>query len=142
MQREVAQALPIVGRAWRSLADTYLAEFRVSNSMAWCLVYLNRIGPDARQIDLAQAIGITQPTTARALNQLEAGGLIELAKDPDDKRSNRLTLTEEGKIQFEKIEVRLASLRKELFDGIADAEIETTLRVLGILSSRILERRS
>ena len=142
MQREVAQALPIVGRAWRSLADTYLAEFRVSNSMAWCLVYLNRIGPDARQIDLAQAIGITQPTTARALNQLEAGGLIELAKDPDDKRSNRLTLTEEGKIQFEKIEVRLASLRKELFDGIADEEIETTLRVLGILSSRILERRS
>jgi MarR family transcriptional regulator for hemolysin len=141
MQREVAQKLPLVTRAWRQLADAALAEFRVSNSMAWCLIYLDRLGPEARQIDLAQAIGITQPSTVRVLDQLELGGLIERAQNPDDKRSNRLALTPAGSDLVAKIEDRLAELRGELFAGVADADVETMLRVLDLLSRRIAERR-
>jgi MarR family transcriptional regulator for hemolysin len=141
MKREVAQKLPLVTRAWRQLADTALAEFRVSNSMAWCLIWLDRLGPDARQTELAQAIGISQPSTVRVLDQLEMGGLVARLPDPDDKRSKRLSITVKGRELVSKIESRLAELRGELFDGVPDAEIETLLRVVDRLSDRIADRR-
>jgi MarR family transcriptional regulator for hemolysin len=140
-EREVAQKLPVVTRAWRLLADVALAEFRVSNSTGWCLIYLDRLGPDARQTDLAQAIGITQPSTVRILDQLESAGLVERSQDPADKRSNRLTLSPAGKSLVAKIETRLAELRRELFAGVPDADIEAVLRTLDLLSQRIAERR-
>lgn len=141
MKRQVAQKLPLVTRGWRQLADAALAEFRVSNSMAWCLIYLDRLGPDARQTDLAQEIGISQPSTVRVLDQLESGGLVERQPDPDDKRSNRLVITAKGAELMDKIEARLAELRNDLFDGVPDAEIETALRVIDRLSDRIADRR-
>jgi MarR family transcriptional regulator, transcriptional regulator for hemolysin len=141
MQRLVAHKVPLVGRNWRQLADNVLAEFRVSNSMAWCLIYLDRLGPDARQIDLAQAIGISQPSTVSVLNQLEASGFVERAQNPDDKRSNRMLLTEAGTDIVSKIEGRLIELRRELFDGVSDADIATMLGLLDLLSDRIAQKR-
>lgn len=142
VQREVAQKLPLVTRGWRQLADAVLAEFRVSNSMAWCLIYLERLGPEARQTDLAQAIGVSQPSTAHILNQLEAAGFVERLRHPEDRRSNRLALTAIGRDLLAKIETRLTALRQELFAGVPDAEIESALRVLDRLSDRIAEGRS
>ncbi len=138
----MAQKMPLVTRAWRQLADAALAEFRVSNSMGWCLIWLDRLSPDARQTDLAQAIGISQPSTVRVVDQLEVAGLIERLRDPDDKRSNCLSLTDRGGELVTKIEARLAELRHELFDGIDDAEIETTLSVINRLQDSIASRRS
>lgn len=142
MKKEVAQKLPIVTRGWRQLADATLAEFRVSNSMAWCLIYLDRLGPDARQTDLAQEIGISQPSTVRVLDQLAQIGLVERLRDTEDKRSNRLSITDKGAQLLAKIETRLAALRVELFAGIPDDEIETLLRVVDRLSLRIADQRS
>jgi MarR family transcriptional regulator for hemolysin len=142
MQREMAQALPLVTRGWRQLADAALAEFRVSNSMAWCLIYLDRLGPEARQIDLAQAVGVSQPSTAHILNQLEAAGLVERVPHPEDRRANRVALTAAGRELMAKIETRLGALRRELFAGVPDAEVASALRLLDLLAERIAERRS
>lgn len=141
LYREVAQALPLVARSWRQLADAALAEFGVSNSMAWCLIYLERLGPAARQTELAQAIGITQPSTVRVLDQLEAAGLVNRLQDPDDKRSNHLSLTEAGRAQFMRIEARLTQLREQLFEGVRVADVETMLQTLDMLAKRIAARR-
>lgn len=141
MQREMAQKLPVVTRGWGQLADGALAEFRVSNSMGWCLIYLDRLGQDARQIDLATAMGITQPSTVHVINQLAQAGFVKRLRHPEDKRSNRIVLTPEGRDLVSKIEARLADLRGELFDGVSGEDIETALRVLDVLSVRIAERR-
>jgi MarR family transcriptional regulator for hemolysin len=141
LYREVAQALPVVARSWRQLADAVLAEFGVSNSMAWCLIFLDRLGPEARQTDLAQAIGISQPSTVRVLDQLEAAGLVTRSQDPDDKRTNRVSLTEAGHAQFLLIEARLTALREQLFEGVAVSDIETVAQTLDTLAARIAQRR-
>ncbi|HEX7873815.1 MAG TPA: MarR family transcriptional regulator [Sphingobium sp.] len=142
LERELAQRMPPVVRGWRQLADVALAELRVSNSTGWCLLYLDRIGPEARQIDLAQEVGISQPSMVRALDQLEAVGLVERISNPDDRRSNRLSITPVGKALVGKIEARLGELRRELLHDIPDADIETTLRLFDILSARIADRRA
>ena len=140
-ERQLAQYLVPVSQRWRRLADLALAELRISNSSGWCLLFLARLGPDARQTALAQVIGISQPSLVRTLNQLQAAGLLARAPNPGDGRSNLLVITPEGRTLVDQIEAKLTSLRHSLLDGISDQDLETTLRVMGHLTDRIAERR-
>ena len=140
-ERQLAQYLVPVSQRWRRLADLALAELRISNSSGWCLIFLARLGADARQTDLAQVIGISQPSLVRTLNQLQGAGLLARAPNPGDGRSNLLVITPEGRTLVDQIEAKLTSLRHSLLDGISDQDLETTLRVMGHLTDRIAERR-
>lgn len=141
LEKDVAHKLPLVTRGWRQLADGALAEFKISNSLAWGLIYLDRLGPQVRQVDLAAAIGIAPPSVVRVVDQLTSNGLVERRQDPDDKRSNLLSLTEMGEALVAKIEAPLGELRSALFADITEGDIATVLRVLDLLSKRIAERR-
>lgn len=141
LERALAQRMPQVARNWRHLADAVLAELRISNSAGWCLIHLARMGADTRQADLAEELGITQPSLVRTLHQLEAMGLVERIPNPDDKRSNRVALTEAGHGLAQKIEERLSDLRRELLDGVPDAAIEIVVNLMELLGRRIAERR-
>ncbi|MFD2429809.1 MarR family winged helix-turn-helix transcriptional regulator [Sphingobium scionense] len=96
LQRALAHNMPQIARLWRQLADSTLAEFGVSNSAGWCLLYLDRLGADVRQIELADVLGITQPSLVRTLDHLQAAALIERTPNPEDRRSNCLSLTTSG----------------------------------------------
>lgn len=141
MKRVLAQKMPQVARNWRLLADETLAEFRVSSSAGWCLVHLERLDAHVRQAELAEQLGITQPSLVRTLDQLEAMALVERLSHPDDKRSNRIALTPAGRELAERIEQRLSVLRDDLLDGVPDAAIEITVNLMELLGRRIAERR-
>lgn len=141
LKRALAHKMPQVVRQWRQLADIALAEFGVSNSAGWCLIYLDRLGPEARQADLAEELGITQPSLVRTLDQLQAAGLVERVPNPDDRRSNRVVFTPEGQELVGQIETRLGNLRRELLDGVPDAAIEIAVNLLQLLDRRMAERR-
>ena len=141
LKRALAHKMPQVARQWRQLADLALAEFGVSNSAAWCLIYLDRLGADARQADLAEELGITQPSLVRTLDQLQAAGLVERVPNPDDRRSNRVAFTREGRELIGRIEARLEDLRRELLEGVPDAAIEIIVNLLNLLERRVAERR-
>jgi MarR family transcriptional regulator for hemolysin len=140
-KRALAHKMPQVVRRWRQLADQTLAELGVSNSAGWCLIYLDRLGPDARQADVAEELGITQPSLVRTLDQLQAAGLVERVPNPDDRRSNRVAFTPEGQRLVGQIETRLDDLRRELLDGVPDAAIEIAVNLLTLLEQRMAERR-
>lgn len=139
--RALAHKMPQVVRRWRLLADRTLAELGVSNSAGWCLLYLERLGPDARQADLAEELGIAQPSLVRTLDQLQAAGLVERVPNPDDRRSNRIAFTPEGQKLVGQIEARLSDLRHELLDGVPDAALEIVVNLLTLLDQRMTERR-
>ncbi|MEV5034820.1 MarR family transcriptional regulator [Sphingobium sp. LMC3-1-1.1] len=141
LKRALAHKMPQVARQWRQLADLALAEFGVSNSAAWCLIYLDRLGADARQADLAEELGITQPSLVRTLDQLQAAGLVGRVPNPDDRRSNRIAFTPEGRELIGRIEARLEDLRRELLEGVPDAAIEIIVNLLNLLERRMAERR-
>ncbi|WHO39208.1 MarR family transcriptional regulator [Sphingobium sp. AP49] len=141
LKRALAHNMPQVARLWRQLADSALAEFGVSNSAGWCLLYLDRLGPDVRQIELAEELGITQPSLVRTLDQLQLSALVERCPHPDDRRSNIITLTTSGRDLVGRIETRLQDMRNDLLDGVPDADIETAVNLLDLLRRRIGERR-
>ncbi|MGC4252220.1 MAG: MarR family transcriptional regulator [Sphingobium sp.] len=141
-QRALSRTLAPVARGWRSLADRTLAEIGLSNSAGWCLLHLDRLGAEARQIDLAEALEITQPSLVRTLHQLEAAKLVERLPNPDDRRSNRLALTPAGRELVGAIQDRLDELRGALLDGVSDADIDASVRLMEVLGRRIAERRA
>ncbi len=142
LERNLATRLNPVSRAWQQLADQALSSLGVSNSTGWCLVWLDRLGEDVRQADLARAIGITEASLVRILHQLEASKLVQRTTNPDDRRANFLLLTQEGQALAARIEARLVDLRGALLADLSSQDIETTLRVLDRLSAAIADRRS
>lgn len=142
LAHELATQLSPVSRAWLQLADRILGSLAISNSAGWALVHLERLGKGARQGDLARAIGITEASLVRTLQQLERGGLVERRPDEEDRRANRLHLTAEGKELARKAEKRLIELRIELLEGVPDEQLEGAVRLLGIVSERAAEMRS
>ncbi len=141
-QRALSRTLAPVARGWRSLADRTLAEIGLSNSAGWCLLHLDRLGPEARQIDLADALEITQPSLVRTLHQLEAARLVERLPHPDDRRSNRLALTPAGRDLVGVIQDKLDALRNSLLEGVSDSDIDASIRLMEVLGRRIAERRA
>lgn len=141
LERDIAQRMLSLARRWRQLADDALAELRVSNTTGWCLIYLHRLGPEVRQVDLAQEIGISQPSMVRALDQLEQKGLVERGQNPDDRRSNRLTLTEEGLEVVGRIEEKLHDVRRGLLRDVPDSDLATVLTLFDRIADRMAHGR-
>lgn len=140
IEQQLATRLSPVSRAWQRLADQVLASLGVSGSSGWCLIHLARLGPDVRQSEIARAIGITEASLARTLDQVERAGFVTRHADPADGRAKRLRLTADGSALSARIEARLVALRTELLDGLPAADIEATVRVFDMLEGRIGER--
>lgn len=141
MRRALAHHMAPVARNWRLLADATLAEFGVSNSAGWCLIHIDRMDGDVRQAALAESLDISQPSLVRTLDQLQGAGLLTREPDPDDKRSNHIVLTAEGRDLVGRIEAKLGALRDELLEGVPDEAVEIAVNLMQLLGSRIAERR-
>lgn len=141
-KRALAHKMAPVARAWRQLADELLAEFGVSNSTAWCLIHIDRLGGEVRQNDLAESLDISQPSLVRTLDQVQAAGLVTRVPHPDDKRSNVIRLTPAGQELVGRIETRLDALRTELLADVPEEAIEIAVWLLDLLSLRIGEKRA
>ena len=136
-----ATQLSPVSRAWMQLADRILGSLAISNSAGWALVHLARLGQGARQGDLARAIGITEASLVRTVQQLERGGLVERRADEDDRRANLLHLTAEGTTLARKADKRLIELRIDLLEGVSDGDLEVAVRLLDTIAARAADMR-
>jgi DNA-binding MarR family transcriptional regulator len=88
-----------VQRAARALArrfDEALRPLDLTNGQFSLLMALNR--PDSPAMAaVASLLAMDRTTLTAALKPLERRGLVEVAPDPMDRRSRRLTLTRDGK---------------------------------------------
>ena len=87
-----------VQRTARALArrfDEALQPVRLTNGQFSMLMSLNRPKP-ATMRSVAGLLAMDRTTLTAALKLLERRGLVEVAQDPDDRRSRLLSLTQEG----------------------------------------------
>ncbi len=75
--------------------------------------------------EVADALGTTHQNVRQMANQLEKKGYIEIFKDPDDKRVNRLRTTEENKEYWATRAERQTKEVLDMFRAFSDSEIET-----------------
>jgi DNA-binding MarR family transcriptional regulator len=68
---------------------------------------------------LADRIGTTDPTATRAVDALEAEGLVERIADPDDRRAIGIAATTAGRSLLAERRRRLAEMLEEPYKGLA-----------------------
>ncbi|MCO7247017.1 transcriptional regulator SlyA [Halomonas sp. Mc5H-6] len=109
---------------WRSILDRRLAPLGLTQTRWVTLYHLWRLGDGQPQCDLARAIGVEAPSLVRTLSQLEAQGLVERRACDSDRRSKRIHLTDAAMPLLEQIDSVAKEARKEMFEGLSEADLE------------------
>lgn len=130
LQLNISSGMVVAGRHWRRICQATLAGYGISEACAVPLLMIVRLGDGVHQVAVAQAAGLESPSLVRLLDQLCNAGFVCRTEDPVDRRAKSLSLTASGRVLAEAIEGELVRLRREVLQGIDEADLLATLRVL------------
>ena len=131
--RAVSSAAKVLNRAFTD----QLAEAGGSQHVWLILLALKQERRRAQQ-EIAAAVGIEGPTLTHHLDRLEKAGLIERARDPEDRRAVRVELTAAGDELFHRLAAAALAFDERLRAGLTDDEIDTCRRVLARLRENVV----
>jgi DNA-binding MarR family transcriptional regulator len=101
----------------------------MSVARAHALMVLHETDEGARVSDLGEQLNIDLSNVSRLCDRLEADGLIERRKDPNDGRVRRLHLTRDGRVHAARVDAaslnRFASVLEQMPDRSHGQVIET-----------------
>jgi MarR family transcriptional regulator, transcriptional regulator for hemolysin len=123
-------------RRWRAIANEHLS--RIGHTQArWEALYWIAVSQGgATQRELAECVGIEEPTLVRMLHRLEQEGLVERRASQSDRRTKTIVLTKAAEPHLKAMSGVIDKLRVDVLRGIEEAEIRQTVAVL----DRMLER--
>lgn len=93
---------------------------------------LNRVGtePGLSQQELASRLLVTKGNICGVADRLEKAGLITRHPDPDDRRSNQVFLTEEGRATLENAVPDVTAMVAEQLMTLDEEELRTLMKLL------------
>jgi len=122
----------LVSRTAKALSrafDETLAAAGGSTS-TWLVLLALKSGTHRTQGELAEAVGIRQPTLSHHLDGMERDGLILRARTPDNRRVQTVTVTESGEALFLRLRRAAGAFDGRLRAGLDDAEVAELRRLL------------
>src|SRR3954469_9430727 len=90
------------------------------------------------QGELAEAVGIRQPTLSHHLDALEREGLVRRERSADNRRVQVVTVTESGEALFLRLRRAAASFDGRLRAGLGEEEVADLRRLLTQLAENAL----
>jgi MarR family transcriptional regulator for hemolysin len=117
-------------RAWRTKLDQRLRPLGLSQGKWRTLIHLSHGGDRLTQKEIAERMGIEEPTLAGLLNRLEDDGWIKRQESPNDRRCKIVHLQRRSKSVLDEIFSTAHELRDELLHDVSSDDLETTMRVL------------
>ena len=121
--------------AGRALMDATLRPYDLGSTQWYVLWHLANAGP-AVQRDLGRALELERATLSGIVATLVRKGLVEQTADGEDQRQRRLSLTRSGRALWHNLP-DLSFIHRAAFDGIDEAELATTIRVLRLATERL-----
>jgi MarR family transcriptional regulator, transcriptional regulator for hemolysin len=126
------------GRTLNRAFEDALAE--AGGSLPTWLVLLSVFsGRSDTQRELAEAIGIRGPTLTHHLDRLVSEGLVTRTRDQDNRRIQRVELTEEGVAMFHRLRKVAQAFDARLRAGLSEQELAELHRLLERLESNVGE---
>jgi MarR family transcriptional regulator for hemolysin len=123
-------------RAWRLKLDDRLKPMGMSQAKWRTLLHLS-IAPEAlTQAQIAERLGVEQPTLVTLLHRLEREGWVKRANAAHDRRCKLVLLGRRAQNVIAQINAAADELRHELLADIAASELETCIKVLTRIRAR------
>ncbi|MGI8819608.1 MAG: MarR family winged helix-turn-helix transcriptional regulator [Chthoniobacterales bacterium] len=133
---EFGLALFGTARAWRTKLDQRLRPLGLSQGKWRTLIHLAQGGDQLTQKEIAERMGIEEPTLAGLLNRLEADGWVKRTESPTDRRCKIVHLLRGSKPVLAEIFSTAHALRDELMEDVSQRDLETCRRVLGAIRAK------
>ncbi|MGG7516784.1 MarR family winged helix-turn-helix transcriptional regulator [Allorhizobium undicola] len=129
--------LSSLARLWRRRVEEHLAAAGFTDASWRPLVYLYHHGDGVTQKELAGIVGLDGSTLVRLLDILEKQSLIERRNDVQDRRVNRIFLTEQGFAAINDIRARVEPLETALLADVPPDELKAVLRMFDDLEKKL-----
>jgi DNA-binding MarR family transcriptional regulator len=144
--KELGWEIAETHRMLRRHYDRRAAALGVTSAQWRVLVWLSR-EPGLKQVELAERLDVEPITAGRTIDRLEEAGLVARRHDPVDRRAWRLFLTDKAQPILERLRLRAEDIAKEVFAGLAIAELEAMRAQLARIRENVsaiegAERRS
>lgn len=105
----------------------------------WLILLSVKTRSLGNQRELADAIGITGATLTHHLDAMEAGGLVARRRDPDNRRIQRVELTDAGEEAFHRLRRAATAFDRRLRAGLSERETATLAVLLGRLHDNVAD---
>jgi MarR family transcriptional regulator, transcriptional regulator for hemolysin len=126
-------------RAWRNKLDERLRPLGLSQAKWRILSHLARNDGKLTQSDLAQRIGVEEPTLVGLLHRLEKEGWVKRRSAAHDRRCKTVHLLRRSNAVLDQIFDAAQELRHELVSDIPQRDLQVCMRVLGSIRTRAEE---
>jgi MarR family transcriptional regulator for hemolysin len=107
---------------------------------AWLIVLTIKTRSVANQQEIADAVGIRGATLTYHLNAMEADGLLQRRRDPQNRRVHLVELTKAGEAAFKAMRHAAVAFDQRVRRGISDRELATLRRVLAQIAANVAPR--
>jgi MarR family transcriptional regulator, transcriptional regulator for hemolysin len=124
-------------RAWRLKLDERLRPMGLSQARWRTLLHLSRAPQPLTQSQIAQNLGIEEPTLVTLLHHLEKEGWVERKTSARDRRCKTVHLRRRAARLIDRINATALRLRHELIRDIPAREMQACMRVLAQVQERI-----
>ena len=135
-----SQGLTFVARRWRNLMNEELRAVGQSQARWGTLYWIAVFGDTVNQTELADRIGVEQPTLGRILRDLEAEGLVERAAGSADRRAKVIRLTAAAKPVMKQINRIAETVRARLLHGIDPRDLTVCMAVFAQILANLDEK--
>jgi MarR family transcriptional regulator for hemolysin len=117
-------------RAWRLKLDERLKPMGLSQAKWRTLLHLSLAGDSLTQAEIAERLGIEEPSLVTLLHRLENEDWIIRRTSPHDRRCKMVLLGRRAQNVISQINAAAEELRHELLENISAADLRTCVRVL------------
>lgn len=132
--KKIGPLLGETARVWRRQLDQRLRPLGLSQAKWRTIAHL--ASGRLTQRDLAERLGIEEPTLARLLTGLESGGWVKRECARHDRRCKTVHLQRKASALLQQIEATALELRSELLETIPARDLQICLRVLATIRDK------
>lgn len=122
--------------ASRAVLEATLRPYDLGSTQWYVLWQLANNGPTAQR-DLLAMLQVEKPTLTGVVSALVRKGFVEQTEDPVDLRQRVLKITRSGLKVWRSLPDPIDLILKVAFDGVAEAELKTVVRVLQAATQRL-----
>ncbi|HEV3043300.1 MAG TPA: MarR family transcriptional regulator [Roseiarcus sp.] len=134
--REFVFAMHDVARLLRTLADQRARALNMTRAQ-WSVLKRLEMNEGVKQAELAEQLDLQPITLARLVDKLAKLGLVERRDDPNDRRANRLYLTETAAPVLKRLNALGETLVGQALEGFDAFEIAALGQSMGRIKSNL-----
>lgn len=113
---------------FQALADKTMKEISWKQFFALICINLCKNPPTIKE--LADIMGSSHQNVKQILLKLEKKGFVNLYMDPEDRRKQRIELTEYCREFCQKNDAMSRQIMEKMFEGISEEQLQTTIQTI------------